>query len=250
MVRIAADDFPARIIAVSSRRRIDEKSHDGMYPNGLKKITGRLGAKSAAVACIFGSEIGQDRFLLFGSGIRKTLCARIFRASELTQMGEPRFIDRQGLAGECLKRSINEINDSGFARSGQIVGGNDLLGDGFHLTRLFRTQNLKFRGSLRTTCHLRMLSSRNNGRPLCADPRRPSGPAGSKQKLSSCFLVWCHGLLCVRSNLRLDRLGVNLTLCKSILRFGSVHGLQYHHHLAQRNGNFYRRNRHRCEMGH
>jgi hypothetical protein len=232
MVRITADDFPTHIIAVSSCRRINEKSHDGMDPNGLKKITGRRGAKSAVVYCILSGKIGQDRSLLFDSGIRKTLCARIFRASELAQMGEPRLVGRQGLARECPKRSINEINDSGFVRSGQIVGGNNLPSDGFHLTRLFRTQNLKFRRSLPTTCHLRMLSSRDNGRPLCVDPRRPGDPAGSKQKLSSSFLVWCHGLLCVRSNLRLDSLGVNLTLCKSIRRFGSVRGLQYHHHLA------------------
>jgi len=124
-----SDQLPTDLVAVAAVFGVGEEPGDGMRPDlreerrlfdCLEHLNLLIRAQTAEFRCT------RKDLLRFGLEISQPLC-----------------VDVLLLTIESGQRAIDEVDGAGFARSGSVVGGDNLRSQALHFRGLFRREEFK-----------------------------------------------------------------------------------------------------------
>src|SRR5258705_4156301 len=118
---IAADRFPANEVAISTSLRVDEKSENGMHPQGLEEIRRGAGREAASAAFrplgLLRHVRENFKFLFFRGGGKAENAGKEFGGGLLRGL-KALFIDGQRIPEEKFHRAVDEVDHARFACAG------------------------------------------------------------------------------------------------------------------------------------
>ena len=103
--------------------------------NMPSSVSSRVVSKNGVRSTVFRYStccVGRER--------RERCGAWMLLAKRRLKLGELRAIVAGELREKCRQRPIDEVHDAGLARTGRVVGRNDLRGDGFDVRRFGRAE--------------------------------------------------------------------------------------------------------------